>query len=81
MKEIHHDKKHIVEKFKRSSEEIFADKIYSGCSDIATSLATVLRLKGIPTIYVQAAKVDWVNELHKHLDTLHQGYVFLELYF
>ena len=45
-------------KFSRSVIDIFNSKTFSGCSDIGMMMATILREKGIPTIYVETANVD-----------------------
>lgn len=76
------DTEHKVKKFARTSEEIFRDKIWSGCSDIGTALAPILCINGIPTVYIQSAKIDWVKELQNHSNGahLHQGHIFLEIY-
>ncbi len=79
---IMQDTENKVLKFVRTSEEIFKDKLWSGCSDIGTALAPILRLKGIPTIYVQSAHINWIKDVKennvkaKHII----GHIFLELY-
>lgn len=82
MTEMKRDKNHQIKKFTRTSEEIFHDKIWSGCSDVGTALAPILRMNGIPTIYIQTAKIDWVKDLQNHNDGAysHQGHIFLEIY-
>ena len=68
MTNMKRDTENKVKKFTRTSEEIFRDKIWSGCSDVGTALAPILRMNGVPTIYVQAAKIDWVKDLQNHND-------------
>lgn len=82
MSDMKRDTEHKIKKFTRTSEEIFCDKIWSGCSDVGTALAPILRINGILTVYVQSAKIDWVKELQKHNDGAysHQGHIFLEIY-
>ena len=82
MTNMKRDTENKVKKFTRTSEEIFRDKIWSGCSDVGTALAPILRMNGVPTIYVQAAKIDWVKDLQNHNDGAysHQGHIFLEIY-
>ena len=76
------DKEKITSKFSRTSEEIFKDKICSGCSDFGTAIAPILRMKGIPTIYVQSARTDWIYDLIHNTENAKQvrGHIFLEIY-
>ncbi len=71
-----------IPKFERNVIEIFNSKTFSGCSDIGMMMASILREKNIPTIYVETANVDW---LYKELNNLPghevmQGHIFLEIY-
>lgn len=69
-------------KFERTSEEIFKSKILSGCSDYGIIFATVLRIKQIPTIYVQSAHIDWIEDLffdREEKDSV-KGHIFLEVF-
>ena len=78
-----HDKNNVVPKFSRTSEEIFQDKLWSGCSDVATALAPIFRLKGVPTVYLQSAYFGWIEKLNKNDPTAKfiRGHIFLEIYF
>lgn len=77
-----HDVDKIIPKFERTSEEIIASKVRSGCSDVGTALAPILRLKGIPTIYVQSAHIDWIKDFYEKNEnaTRVRGHIFLEIY-
>ncbi len=68
-------------KFSRSVIDIFNSKTFSGCSDIGMMMATILREKGIPTVYVETANVDWLNKEINNLPghEVMQGHRFLEI--
>lgn len=68
-------------KFSRSVIEIFESKTFSGCSDIGMMMASILREKGIPTVYVETANVDWLNKEINNLPghEVMQGHIFLEI--
>lgn len=68
-------------KFSRSVIDIFNSKTFSGCSDIGMMMATILREKGIPTVYVETANVDWLNKEINNLPghEVMQGHIFLEI--
>lgn len=69
------------EKFKRTAEEIIASGYYHGCSDVGTAIVSVLRRLGVPTIYVQAGRLDWIEKLNNgDLDAEIYGHIFLEVY-
>lgn len=69
-------------KFECTSAEIFERTTYSGCSDIGLALAPILRLKGIPTVYVESTHIDWIKEVQNNSEQkeLMQGHIFLEIY-
>lgn len=69
-------------KFSRSVIEIFNSKTFSGCSDIGMMMASILREKGIPTIYVETANVDWLNKEINNLPgkEIMEGHIFLEVF-
>ena len=67
--------------FERSVEEIIQSRIYTGCNDVGLVLSTILRMKGIPTVFVSSGKVDWIEESHEQRKTdIIRGHVFLEIY-
>lgn len=71
-----------TKKFACTSEEIFERKTFSGCSDIGLAISAILRMKGIPTIYVESAKIEWIGYVHKNdvRQEFMQGHIFLEIY-
>jgi len=82
MTTFHHDKDNQVPKFSRTAEEIVSSKIWSGCSDVGTVFATLLRANNIPTVYVQTGNIDWIKELLNDTDKKNSiiGHIFLESY-
>ena len=66
-----------TKKFSRTSSEIFESKTFSGCSDVGLAIAPILRYKGIPTIYVESAKVSWINDMEQKCM---EGHIFLEIF-
>jgi len=82
MQEFKPDSKKEVEKFKRLTEEIIKSRICSGCNDAGLVLSTILRLKGIPTVFVSSAHIDWIKELQNENKNASyvQGHIFLEIY-
>ena len=82
MKKLKRDKDNKIKKFTRTSEEIVTSKIWSGCSDVGTVFATILRANNIPTIYLQGANIDWVNDLVLKNDKKNsvRGHIFLEIF-
>jgi hypothetical protein len=71
-----------AKKFERGSLEIFESKILSGCNDYGLVFAAILRYKGIPTVFVQSAYVNWIKELNNKDDSARmvRGHIFLEVY-
>lgn len=68
-------------KFSRSILEIFYSKTFSGCSDIGLIVSAILREKGIPAVYVETAKIDWLEKVFNNLpgNDLMEGHIFLEI--
>lgn len=71
-----------TKKFECSSAEIFERGTYSGCSDIGLALAPILRMKGIPTVYVESAHIDWIKDVQEDNENKEfmRGHIFLEIY-
>lgn len=71
-----------TKKFACTSEEIFSRKTFSGCSDIGLAISSILRMKGIPTVYVESAKIEWIQyvQMNDERKELMQGHIFLEIY-
>lgn len=71
-----------TKKFACTSEEIFKRKTFSGCSEIGLAISAILRMKGIPTIYIESAKMEWIQYVHEDNPEKEcmQGHIFLEIY-
>lgn len=76
------DKNNEVEKFKRTTEEIVKSRICLGCNDAGLVLGTILRLKGIPTVFVSSGHIDWIKNLQEQNESAKsvRGHIFLEIY-
>lgn len=68
--------------FKLDANEIFKRKMYRGCSDRGISIAPILRYLGIPTVYLEAARIDWIEAVQKSIKEKKDmsGHIFLEIY-
>jgi hypothetical protein len=51
------------EKFSRTAVDIINSKLATGCTDNGLAFAALSRTKGIPTVFVQTARMDWVKKL------------------
>lgn len=51
------------EKFGRTSAQIIGSRIATGCTDYGLAFATLARGKGITTVFAQAARIDWIEDL------------------
>lgn len=82
IQEFKPDKNREVEKFKRTTEEIVKSRICSGCNDAGLVLSTILRLKGIPTVFVSSGHIDWAKDLQEQNENARsvRGHIFLEIY-
>ena len=69
-------------KFLRSVIEIFNSKTFSGCSDIGLMMSSILREKGIPTVYVETVRIDWLDAERNNRPEkeLMMGHIFLEIF-
>lgn len=66
--------------FRRTADEVLKENRINGCNEAGIVFAALLRVKGIPTTYIQALNKDAVMEYssdHKH----RIGHVFLEANF
>lgn len=82
MQEFIIDENSKIDKVARLTEEIVESRICSSSNDVGLVLSTLLRLKGIPTIFVSTLHIDWIKQMQKesqHSQEV-QGYVFLEIY-
>lgn len=71
-----------TKKFKFTAEQIFDRRTFSGCSDIGLAISPILRYKGIPTIYVESASIEWIKDVQEDNENkeLMRGHIFLEIY-
>ena len=69
-------------KFERTVIDIFNSKTFSGCSDIGFMMSSILREKNIPTVYVETASIDWLEDVDKNLPNsrMMRGHIFLEVF-
>ncbi len=69
-------------KFETSSTDIINSKILDGCTEYGLIFTTLLRLKGIPTVFVKSARRDWIKDLieGKRESNYVRGHIFLEVY-
>jgi hypothetical protein len=82
-KEIHENMKEgSAKKFERSSQEIIDSGVISGCNDYGLVSTSVLRRLGYPTVFVQTARIDWIEDfLDRKQNCLSiKGHIFLEVY-
>lgn len=59
------------EKFGRTSIEIINSKKYTGCTDMGLAFIALTRAKGIPSVFVQTGRIDWIEKellTIQHLD-------------
>ena len=61
---------------------MFNSKTFSGCSDIGMLMASILREKKVPTVYVETANVDWLLNVQNNVpgNDVIEGHIFLEIY-
>jgi|GEM_PF-6837779 len=69
------------EKFSKTVDEIL--KVgYTGCTDYGLVYAAVAREVGIPTVFIQAARIDWVEDYlakNRNMNMI-RGHILVELY-
>lgn len=51
-----------ADKFCRTADNILTSRIATGCTDYGLAFAVLARAKGIPTVFVQTARIDWVED-------------------
>lgn len=69
------------EKFSKTVDEILKAG-YTGCTDYGLVYAAVARELGIPTVFLQAARIDWIEDyLARNRDmNMIRGHILVELY-
>lgn len=70
------------EKFARTSHDIIASGIVTGCTDNGLVFAALARAKGIPSVFVQTARIDWIKSLVNSDPTAGYivGHILVEVY-
>ena len=70
-----------TEKFEKTASEIFERKTVTGCSDIGLAITPILRYKGIPTVYLESAEINWLKDKQENNNKdIMSGHVFLEIF-
>lgn len=69
-----------IDKFARSVDEIMDSKVLTGCTDYGLVFASITRDKGIPTIFLQTARVDWIYERLRNISNGIVGHILIEVY-
>ncbi len=69
------------EKFGRTSDDVIKTRGATGCTDYGLAFIALTRAKGIPSVFVQAAKISWVNnyQTDSRGGTV-EGHIFVEVY-
>lgn len=69
------------EKFSKTVDQIIDDGL-TGCTDYGLVFAALTRAKGIPTVFVQAARIDWIEDLVKNRNqqNMIRGHILVEVY-
>lgn len=70
------------DKFGRTSAQIIGSRIATGCTDYGLAFATLAREKGIPTVFVQTARIDWIQDLvSNRQEAIHiRGHILVEVF-
>lgn len=68
------------EKFGRTVDEIMETEILTGCTDYGLLFASLTRDKGIPTIFLQTARIDWIYDRVRDMDNGIKGHILIEVY-
>jgi len=67
-------------KFSRTTEEIFASGTVSGCTEWGLAFISIAREKGIPAVFVQTARMDWIHDVVRKQDDMIYGHIFVEVF-
>lgn len=68
-----------ADKFARTSAEIIGSHMFTGCTDLGLAFATLAREKGIPTVFLQTARIDWIDKLIHHQSSGIDGHILVEV--
>ena len=67
-------------KFSETVDSIIERNTLSGCTDYGLVFAALCRAKGIPSIFVQAGRIDWIDEMVKGIDKRITGHILVEVF-
>jgi hypothetical protein len=65
---------------KRTINQVFQDKALSGCHDYGLVLSSLLRLYGIPAVFVDTALLSWANDYVGGKAAGFDGHIFVEAF-
>ncbi|MFA5523752.1 MAG: stalk domain-containing protein [Tissierellales bacterium] len=68
------------EKFGRTSHDILTSKGLTGCTDYGLAFVPLARAKGIPTVFVQTARIDWIEARQKSNSGMITGHILAEVF-
>lgn len=70
------------EKFGCTVDEILSRNTLTGCTDYGLVFAALSRAKGIPTVFLQTARIDWIKDLRGQRDNreMIRGHILIEVY-
>ncbi|RAM59312.1 hypothetical protein DS67_00400 [Mesotoga sp. SC_4PWA21] len=68
------------EKFGRTSHEIITTGGVTGCTDYGLAFVSLARAKGIPSVFIQTARIDWIEARKKSNSGMIVGHILVEVY-
>jgi hypothetical protein len=68
------------EKFGRTSHEIITSGGVTGCTDYGLAFVSLARAKGIPSVFIQTARIDWIEARKKSNSGMIIGHILVEVY-
>jgi hypothetical protein len=70
------------EKFGCTVDEILKRNTLTGCTDYGLVFAALCRAKGIPTVFLQTARIDWIKDLREQNNNsgMIRGHILVEVY-
>lgn len=67
-------------KFSDTVDGILERNTSSGCTDYGLVFAALSRAKGIPAVFIQTGRIDWIQEAVKGTDKLMIGHILVEVF-
>ena len=68
------------EKFGRTSHEIITSGGVTGCTDYGLAFASLARAKGIPSVFIQTARIDWIEARKSSNSGMIVGHILVEVF-